>query len=508
MIEMSQALEKFQIKIEHLWGIIVLSGIFVFVNTHPIRPNDYWFHIAYGRLIVESMALPVIDTFSFTMYGQSYEFAHNYWLAQVFMYGLFENGGAEWSILVFSIFITAAYAVIFLFGVFVTRGNWRIAAFATLFAASLGISNWNIRPQTLVYLLAALSVVGIENFKNSDRKFAWGIILGVTMALWVNSHGTYFIPFVLAGAWLAELLWRAVREKKWQVLLPGFQLFLFLLVGVLINPRGVEVFSYLLTMTSAPSVQGFVAEWQPIQFGGITGIIFLFMLASLLIAWGVSGKRITLSAMLSLIFFVILSLRYERAVVWLGITQFPLMLSFLQKIFTRFGKTVISPDRQNVKLNFILVFCVLVLSFFSVPWLKQYWPLSPEKKNLYALDTPVDAVRFMVSETLPNQVFAEIAFGSYLTWAGGDRYRVFVDPRFDLYPEDLWVDYIRISAAQGQWEEKLKNYDVDMLLLSLETQSNLVQAVRGSPAWESIYQDDLAAVFVRQGWQENKTIKP
>jgi hypothetical protein len=501
-------LEKFHIKIEHLWGLIVLLGVFIFVNTHPIRPNDFWFHIAYGRLIVENRALPAIDTFSFTMYGQPYEFAHNYWLAQVFMYWLFENGGAEWSILVISILVTAAYTVIFLFGIFITRGNWRIAAFATLFAASLGISNWNIRPQTLVYLLAALSVVGIEYFKNSDRKFAWGIFLGVIMALWVNSHGTYFIPFVLAGAWLAELLWRVVREKKWQVLLPGLQLFLFLLVGVLINPRGVKVFSYLLSMTSAPSVQGFVAEWQPVQFDGITGIIFLFMLSFLLIAWVTSGKRLTLSETLSLIVFVLLSLRYERAVVWLGITQSPLMLSILQEVFARFGKVAISPDRQNVKLNFILVFCVVVLSLFSVPWLKQYWPLSPEKKNLYALDTPVDAVRFMIGKTLPNQVFAEIAFSSYLTWAAGDRYRVFVDPRFDLYPEDLWGDYLRISMAQGRWEEKLKNYNVDMLMLSIEAQPKLLRAVGGSPNWESIYQDDVAAVFVRQGWRESKTKKP
>ena len=43
--------EKFQLRIEHLWALIVLAGIFIFVNTHPIRPHDFWWHIAIGKEI-------------------------------------------------------------------------------------------------------------------------------------------------------------------------------------------------------------------------------------------------------------------------------------------------------------------------------------------------------------------------------------------------------------------------------------------------------------------------
>lgn len=506
---MSRVLEKLYVKIEHLWGLVVLLGIFIFVNTHPIRPNDFWFHIAYGRLIVENWALPVVDTFSFTMYAQPYEFAHNYWLAQVFMYWLFESGGAEWSILVFSIFVTAAYAVLFFFAAFITRGNWRIAAVVTLFAASLGISNWNIRPQTLVYLLAALSVVGIERFKASERKLAWGISLSVIMMLWVNSHGTYFVPFILAGAWLVDLLRQAILEKNWRFLIPGLQLFLSLLVGVLINPRGVQVFSYLLTLTSAPSVQGYVAEWQPIRLdGGVTGIVFLVMTVALSLGWILSRKKLALSELLSLLFFLALSLRYERAVVWFGITQAPLLLSFLQLIFVRFNAMAAFTDRQNHKLNLALAACLVVLSCFSLPWFKMYWPLSPEKKSLYGLDTPVAAVGFITGQPLPDRIFAEIAFSSYITWAGMGNYRVFADPRFDLYPEAVWADYIKISAAQDRWEEKLEYYNANMLMLSPDTQANLVYQAGASPQWELMYDDETAVVFVRRGWQESINRKP
>lgn len=507
MTTMFSIFEKLSIKIEHLWGLVILSGVFVFVNTHPIRPNDFWFHLAYGRLIVENKGLPVIDTFSFTMYGQPYEFAHNYWLAQVFMYWLFECGGAEWTIFVFSIFVTVAYAIIFFVTASLTQ-NWRIAAFIALFSASLGISNWNIRPQTLIYLLAVLSVLGIERFRRHGYNIGWGLFLIVIMALWVNSHGTFFIPLVLAAAWQVELFWLASSEKKWQILFPGFQLLLFLLVGVLINPRGYKVFSYLFTLITAPSVQGYVSEWQPADLSSLPGVVFLIMAILLFSTWAISGRKITLSETISLVFFLLLGLRYERAIVWFGITQVPLILAFAQQAMARYDKAGALSSGQNLKINFFLALLVVVLSLFSLPWLKTLWPLSPEKQGLYSVNTPVKAVNFLMKKPLSDRVFSDMAFSSYITWAAHGKYKVFVDPRFDLYPESLWADYLLIGAAQNGWPEKLYDYDIDTLLLSPETQQRLVLAVRRSPDWEQIYQDEVSMVFVRRGWQNTKNTKP
>ncbi|MBN1261812.1 MAG: hypothetical protein JXB35_14135, partial [Anaerolineae bacterium] len=60
------------LSIEHLWPLAVLVGIFVFVNTHPIRPHDFWWHAAVGREIVTTGQIPQIDTYSFTAPGAPY----------------------------------------------------------------------------------------------------------------------------------------------------------------------------------------------------------------------------------------------------------------------------------------------------------------------------------------------------------------------------------------------------------------------------------------------------
>ena len=93
---------RLQLKTEHLWAIIVLVGIFIFVNMHPILPNDFWFHLAYGRILDRTGQIPLLDPFSFTMAGQPYDSVYSYWLAELLMYKLYALGGAEWSILAFS----------------------------------------------------------------------------------------------------------------------------------------------------------------------------------------------------------------------------------------------------------------------------------------------------------------------------------------------------------------------------------------------------------------------
>ena len=91
------------IRIEHLWALAVLVGIFVFVNTHPIQPYDFWFHIATGRETIQTGRIPEQDTFSYTAFGYPYPSNNIYWLAQIFLFGVYETGGPAWVILISSL---------------------------------------------------------------------------------------------------------------------------------------------------------------------------------------------------------------------------------------------------------------------------------------------------------------------------------------------------------------------------------------------------------------------
>ncbi len=108
------------------------------------------------------------------------------------------------------------------------------------------------------------------------------------------------------------------------------------------------------------------------------------------------------------------------------------------------------------------------------------------------------ATDFLLSEQPQGPLFNEVSFGSYLAWAAQPAYPVFVDPRIELYPLDLWLDYLNVSAAQGDWEQRLNKYGVQTLMLSPTTQPALVAAAQGSPEWTEIYADGSAVILTRR----------
>jgi len=65
--------------LDPIWVLAILGSIFAFVSTNPIQPEDFWGHMAVGRIVFETGAVPTTDLFSFTAAGQPY--IYQSWLA-------------------------------------------------------------------------------------------------------------------------------------------------------------------------------------------------------------------------------------------------------------------------------------------------------------------------------------------------------------------------------------------------------------------------------------------
>ena len=64
----------------------------------------------------------------------------------------------------------------------------------------------------------------------------------------------------------------------------------------------------------------------------------------------------------------------------------------------------------------------------------------------------------------------------YSIWAAFPDYQVFVDPRIELFPLEIWVDYITLSNAFPGWEELVDSYNIGTLMLDPVKQAPLVAA--------------------------------
>ena len=491
---------KQKIRIEHLWGLTVLAGAFIFMNLHPIRPNDFWFHITYGRDFIASGQIPLNDTFSFTMAGQPYESNNNYLLAQAIMYLVYKLGGAEWIVFFFSLLITLSYSILFSVNLKQTS-NWRAAALSVLFAISFGIANWNIRPQLFAYFYAALLIWAIQKYRRDKKGWNWILILFFGMVFWVNSHGTFFIPFLLAGFLFIEDGWSAICQKNWRLTLPSIQVLGLLSVSILFNPRGFLVIEYLLGMFRSSSVQQYVSEWQPPSIFQANDLYFFVLFGLFILVWIFSRYRPTIAEGLSFLVFALLAFQYERGIVWFGITQSRLFALIMQEISIKYRNAIQNDAKRSAEkafLNFSVIALIFTLAFCSLPWFRNYWPLAPNKKSIYAKETPIQAVNYMQETVPPGNVFSDIAFSGYISWETRGEFKVFLDPRFELYPPELWEKYLQIGNAEQDWDKMLSSQDINILMLSPTNQKALIMAAHNSPTWEEIYTDESVILLARK----------
>ena len=84
-------------------------------------------------------------------------------------------------------------------------------------------------------------------------------------------------------------------------------------------------------------------------------------------------------------------------------------------------------------------------------------------------------------------------FGDVMMWHLDQCPRLFVDSRYDIYPEQVMKDYWRMVKAQPHAYELLCRYDIRWIMLppDLDLPRNLLS----DPRWKKIYGDEDAVVL-------------
>jgi hypothetical protein len=326
------------------------------------------------------------------------------------------------------------------------------------------------------------------------------------MLIWVNSHGTFIIGLAMVGIWFGDEVWTGIRQRishtqkteQKRILVSGLMLGITTLVCVL-NPRGLGIIDYVKTLTSNSVVQNLVTEWAAPTFGTMMGVLFFIGLIGSAILMVVSPKRPDFFQITSFLVFGILGLKTLRGSVWFGLVMAPIVAQHLAYIVMRVQKTErkpVKPEGSSI-LNIFFGVLIIAMGVFSLPWFKSRLPLPLAKAGLVSFETPVKATEFLLEENPQGRLFNSVSFGSYLIWAAYPQYKVFVDSRIELFPEKVWLDYLKISNAEGDWESTLMEYGVNTLMLSQIDQPKLIQALDNSASWKRTYKDEVANIYIR-----------
>lgn len=480
-----------QLALDDFWLLLPPLALLIILNLLLVRPHDFWWHLRTGQIIVESGAFPTTDLFSFTRTGMPY--TNQGWLMQAGYYVQYRAGGLPLIIFVNTLIVAVGYILIELACLRVSRGQVRPAVAATLTAAAVSIFNWNIRPQTASFLLFAAVVFTLETHRAKGGRIIWA--LPPLFALWVNLHAGFAFGLGLLGLYIVV---RVVEELAGKRKL-GAETRSLLAAGVVslaalsLNPSGpLGITHYILNLFQNKGVQDLAIEWLPLSARTSDGMLFIGVVTLLLaVAY---ARRLVLPPYLAaaMLVFGLLTLYSRRVEPWFGMISAPALAILLSP-----APRPARPARPFLALNYLVLALVVLLALGSLPWFRLHLPLPPERRSYtYAAETPVEAVKVVCQLGETARVFNDIAYGSYMTWAC-PSVPVFMDTRFELYPVQLFRDYLSVAAGRYDWETILAQYGVNLVFANKVEEPTLIAAIRASAHWHNMYEDADSVIFRR-----------
>lgn len=492
--------------LDRIWIIAALTMFILRPLLTPIPPNDFWWHLATGRLIILEGAIPALDSFSFTQMGVP--FYNQSWLSQVLMYGLYQLGNIPLVLLVQAGVITCAYGLLLWLCIRRTQ-QLRLSVVIILIATlPLSFDNWVVRPQSYVLPFFVIFLTILTEYRLGWNNRLW--VLPLVMALWVNMHGSFVLGLALIGIIfvgealkaLGRSIRRTANDSSDQSVIPATPVLSrqYLLWGsitaltILINPQGFGVIGYVRDLLETSSVTNLVTEWAPPTIRDTNGLIFFLFLIGCGAILTYARRHPDLTDVLLFAAFLWLAFGASRNIVWFGFVATPLIAVQAATFFS--ATKPARKTRGSPFLNRTIVGLLAFLIFLASPWIKPA-VFPPSVGALLSDGTPTQAVTALHDlEEQPQRLFHEMGYGSYLIWEAPDQ-PVFIDPRIELYPFDQWVDYINLGQANNA-AQILRTYAIDGLLLNKENQSSLVDLAQDDPAWQNVYEDEFSILFTKQ----------
>jgi hypothetical protein len=419
---------------------VVLFGFRL--GGRPIGDNSMFTHLRTGIDMAGTGAIPRHDPYSFTAGGERWVVQS--WLPE-WTYGWAHRlGGFELVVLEHAVLVALlAWLVVRL----ARAGSPLRTALAGICAIGVGMSLWTARPLLFGLICMALTIAIVER-----RRSTW--LLVPVVWIWVNSHGSFPLGLVWLGARAAgeALDWRAWPREAWRYV-GGFAA--GLLVSV-INPLGVRLLAFPLTLGEKTEAFRQIVEWRSPDFsrsGGHVALAFLALSLLLLLR-----SRVSWRDAVPVVVFVAMSLLAARNIGVLAVVLAPV----LGRALRRSEAASPSPARAagNPTMNRAVLATILAAFMLFGTFM---WTADPVDTVGY----PVASVTWLDEQGLlggTHRLAHQEVVGNYLTLRYGTGVRVFVDDRFDMYPLSVSRDYRALLAGGTGSIDILDRRRIDLVL--------------------------------------------
>ncbi len=431
------------------WGALVAS--------FPLDDNSFLTHLATGRLILDRRAVPTTDPFSFTALGTDWTVQS--WLPATFYAAAEQIGGVVGLRgIALAVFVTASALV------------WRLSSDAVSLIPRVAFVSVAIFVVTPLWSMRPLmvGVIGLAVVMLALRGGFSPVWLLPAMWIWVNSHGSF--PFAV-GLVLLVLAGQALDHQPTAT---TRRVLLFVAVGCLlgaIGPLRFDALTFSLAAFERADVFAEVIEWKAPSFRSVADRSFLVMIAASIAAL-VRTRRWTDA--LPAIAFICASLVAQRNIVMAVLVLLPVLCRAFGTVGDLRCET---RPRAGVAVAGLL---------FLVAGLASATALSRPAATVGVY--PGHALAWVDQQpSPPRRLAAEVATGNLLEALDGTAAAVFVDDRFDMFPDDVLQDALTLTRGRVEWHQVLDRRDVDVVVWKRE--AALASLLAAHRDWQVEYSD-------------------
>ena len=437
--------------------------------------SDCQWHVAIGRWIWAHKAVPWVDEFSHTFAGHPW--LAKEWLSQLAFYGAFEAAGWRGAVILASVALAGAFALIYDF--LQQRVRAPIPLIVALVAFMLTMTHMVARPHALVLPVVVVWMRALAVAR--EREQAPSPWLALVMVLWSNMHGSFPLGVGMAAILAAEgvLLGTAgsfvTRCKGWSLFGAAT------LLATLATPYGWQAILIPLRLEGQSQALRYILEWNPLAFDAYGAQAVGAMLAALACVvpdWKRNAFRILAVGLLSL-----MAIDHTRFVSTFAVVSPMLIAAALAR---RPGLAADAPAATGFGARAAagaLAATVLWLCFAIQP--------APSVEV-----APEAAFRAAQRHGLTGRVFNDYSYGGFLIARGVPT---FIDGRSDqLFLGDFMPKLYDSIATDDtrDFSEILDRYGVSWALVRSDSARDRRFAVM--PGWIQIHRDETAAVFARR----------
>jgi hypothetical protein len=473
---------------------VTLIGFYLFVLLIPLgrstflRDPDVYWHVAVGRMIWQTKALPHFDQLSHTFHGHPW--IAKEWLGQLFFFGAYEFAGWRGVALLTASVVALAYALLFLVLARSMRLTVAIGISAVAFFFSLG--HFNARPQVFADPLIVIwfaSLAGAVEAKKSPNP-----LLLLVMVLWANVHASFTFGLAIAALLAAEALFdcpskeRAGTAKRWAIFLTAA------LGSACLTPYGFQPILATFQVFVGNEALRYTQEWQPavLDATGFNGPV-IFALLFLALYRGVKLPFWRLSAFIFLTYLMFAHVRFAAlfAIVAPILLATPLIRQFS---FLRLSSQIDTDPAffevmARVSKRWLYPACSLIAG--SMVAFGAYGPTMAPRAEI----TPEGAVDYIYKHQLAGNIYNPLNFGGYLIFRG---IKTFIDGRTDqLFLENFMTKLNEtVDRNPVGFVPYLAGYNV--VLAVVIPNSIDAQELERSADWQKVYSDSVSELFQRR----------